>query len=160
MKQIKRTIQIKAPVQRVYEFLTQPTNLLSIWPNMVSVSNVVASKGGSHDFDWEYRMVGFHFKGHATTEEAQPGKIARIRNEGGIPSTFLWTYEGLDGAGTRLTLDVQYTIPAPVIGKIAEALVARINERDADTMLAHLKDVMEAGVATGVGAGVAAVRPH
>lgn len=159
MKQIKRTIQIKAPVQRVYEFLTQPANLLSIWPNMVSVSNVVASKGGSHDFDWEYRMVGFHFKGHAKTEEAQPGKLVRVRNESGIPSTFIWTYEGLDGAGTRLTLDLQYSIPAPVIGKIAEAIVAKINERDADTLLANLKDVMEAGAATGVGVSAAA-RPH
>jgi len=159
MKQIKRTIQIKAPVQRVYEFLTQPANLLSIWPNMVSVSNVVATTGGSHDFDWEYRMVGFHFKGHAKTEVAQPGKLVRMRNEGGIPSTFIWTYEGLDGAGTKLSLDLQYTIPAPVIGKIAEALVARINERDADTLLANLKDVMEAGATTGVSAGAAA-RPH
>ena len=63
---------------------------------------------------------------------AQPGKLVRMRNEGGIPSTFIWTYEGLDGAGTKLSLDLQYTIPAPVIGKIAEALVAKINERDAD----------------------------
>ena len=159
MKKIKRTIQIKAPVQRVYDFLTQPTNLTSIWPNMVSVSNVVPSKGGAHDFDWEFKMVGFHFKGHAKTEEAQPGKLVRLRNEAGIPSTFLWTYEGLDGAGTRLSLDLEYTIPAPVIGKLAEVLVAKMNERDIDTLLANLKDVMEAGIATGVGTGVAA-RPH
>lgn len=153
MKKINRTIDIKAPAQRVYDFLTQPSNLPSIWPNMVSVSNIVARAGGAHDFDWVYKMAGLHFKGHARTEEAQPGKLVRMRNEGGIPSTFLWTYQGLDGSGTRLSVEIEYTIPAPVIGKIAEAIVAKINERDADTLLANLKDVMESSTAgTAVGA--------
>ncbi len=153
MKKINRTIDIKAPAQRVYDFLTQPSNLPSIWPNMVSVSNIVARAGGAHDFDWVYKMAGLHFKGHAKTEEAQPGKLVRMRNEGGIPSTFLWTYQGLDGSGMRLSVEIEYTIPAPVIGKIAEAIVAKINERDADTLLANLKDVMESSTAsTAVGA--------
>lgn len=143
MKRIKRTIEIKAPVQRVYDFLNQPTNLLSIWPNMESVSNVVKTMGGAHDFDWDFKMVGIHFKGRSKVEEAQPNKLVRIRNEGGIPSTFSWKYEGLDGAGMRLGVDVEYDIPTPVIGKIAETLVVKINERDLDNMLANLKDVME-----------------
>ena len=143
MKRITRTIDIKAPVQSVYDFLTQPTNLPSIWPNMISVSNVVAVSGGSHDFDWVYKMGGIHFKGHAKTEEAQPGKLVRVHNDGGIPSTFVWTYQGLNGAGTRLKLDIEYSLPTPVVGKIAEALLAKLNERDADTLLANLKDVME-----------------
>lgn len=150
MKKIRKTIEIKAPVQRVYDFLTQPTNLPSIWPNMIAVTNVVASTGGSHDFDWQYKMAGIHFHGHSKTLEAQPGKLVRMQNEGGIPSTFVWTYQGLDGAGTRLTVDVEYTIPTPIVGKIAEALLAKLNERDADTLLANLKDVMESG-ATSVG---------
>lgn len=143
MKKITRTIDIKASPQRVYDFLTQPTNLPSIWPNMVSVSNVVARPGGAHDFDWVYKMAGIHLKGHAETLEAIPGKLARIRNESGIKSTFLWTYEGLNGTGMRLTLAVEYDIPTPIIGKIAEALLVKLNERDADNMLANLKDTME-----------------
>src|SRR4029079_9259713 len=72
MHKIQRTIEIKAPVQRVYDFLNQPTNLPSIWPNMVSVSNIVAKPGGAHDFDWVYKMIGVPFKGHSKVEEAQP----------------------------------------------------------------------------------------
>ncbi len=147
MKKIIRTIDIKAPVQNVFDFLTQPANLPSIWPNLMSVSNIVDKGGGKYDFDWVYKMVGIHFKGHAMTEEAKPGKLVRVRNEGGIPSTFIWTYAGMDGMGTRLTVEVDYTLPTPVVGKIAEALVAKINERDAETLLANLKDVMEHGLA-------------
>jgi len=150
MRKFTRTIDIKAPVQRVYDYLCQPTNLPGIWPNMVSVSNVVPGMGGAHDFDWVFKMVGHQFKGHSKVEEAQPAKLARYRNEGGIPSTFVWTYAGLDGSGTRLTVDVEYTIPTPVIGKIAEVLAAKITERDFEHMLANLKDLMEHGVAAGV----------
>ena len=112
MQKIQRTIDIKAPVQRVYDFINQPNNLPGIWPNMVSVSNVVAEAGGAHHFDWVFKMVGVHFKGHAKVEEAQSGKFVRVRNESGIPSTFVWTYTGLDGSGTRLSLSVEYTCPA------------------------------------------------
>ena len=143
MKKITRTIEIKATAQRVFDFLTQPTNLPSIWPNMVAVSNVVDRGNGAQDFDWVYKMGGIHFKGHAKTEEAIPGKLARVRNDAGIPSTFVWKYEGLNGSNTRLTLSVEYEIPTPVVGKIAEVLLTKLNERDADTMLANLKDTME-----------------
>lgn len=143
MHKIQRTIDIKAPVQRVYDFVNQPNNLPGIWPNMVSVSNVVAGPGGAHHFDWVFKMAGVHFKGHANVEEAQSGKFVRVRNESGIPSTFHWTYSGTDGAGTRLSLAVEYTMPSTVIGKIAEVIAAKINERDLDTMLANLKDVTE-----------------
>ena len=153
MHKIQKTVEIKAPVQSVYDFVNQPTNLPSIWPNMVSVSNVVAKMGGAHDFDWVFKMAGIHFKGHTKVEEAEAGKRARVRTEGGIPSTFVWTYSGLDGSGTRLSLEVEYTMPTSVIGKITEAIVAKINERDLETMLSNLKDVMEhATTATGVGA--------
>jgi len=152
MHKIQRVIDIKAPVQRVYDFVNQPNNLPGIWPNMVSVSNVVPKAGGAHDFDWIFKMVGVHFKGHCAVEEAESGRYTRVRNESGIPSTFLWTYTGTNGAGTRLSLTVEYTMPTPVIGKIAEVLAAKINERDLDNMLANLKDVMEHSTTAGVSA--------
>jgi uncharacterized membrane protein len=155
MHKILRTVDIKAPVQRVYDFINQPANLPSIWPSMVSVSNVVPRTNGTHDFDWVFKMIGLQFKGHAKVLEAQQGKFVRVQNEAGIPSTFLWTYAGLDGSGTRLSLAVEYTIPTPVIGKIAEALAAKMNERDLDAMLANLKDVMEQGM-VGVAVGAPA----
>ena len=153
MHKIQRTIEIKAPVQRVYDFVNQPTNLPGIWPHLVSVSNVVP-RAGAHDFDWIYKMAGMHLRGHGAVLEAQSGRVLRVRNEGGLPSTFVWTYTGLNGSGTRLSLEVEYSMPTPVIGKIAEALMVKLNERDIDGMLANLKDVMEhvkAEVAAGVG---------
>jgi len=148
MKRIQRTITIKAPAQRVFEFLAQPTNLLSIWPSMIEVSNIQALPTGGSEYDWVYKMAGVHLKGHTKTTEYKDGKLLVTKSEGGVVSTFNWKFEGLNGGETRFTSEIEYTIPVPVIGKVAEALVAKLNEREADTFHANLKDVMEHGTAT------------
>lgn len=143
MRRIHRTIDIMAPVQRVYEFINQPSNLPGVWPHMVSVTNIVPREGGASDFDWVFKMGGVHFNGHAFVEQARPGEYVRVRTEGGIPSTFVWNYQAMDGSGTRLTVDVEYSIPTPVIGKLAETLVAKSNERDLDALLRNTKERLE-----------------
>jgi uncharacterized protein YndB with AHSA1/START domain len=143
MQRIHKTIEIKASPQRVYDYITQPSNYLNIMPSMVEVSNATRRPDGWHEFDWVYKMAGLHFKGHSKSEQVQPGKFSRTRNEGGIASTFTWTIDGLDGAGSKVTADVEYTIPGSVIGRLAEALVSRMNEREFGTTLEHLKEIVE-----------------
>ena len=43
-----------------------------------------------------------------------------------------------------MNLTVDYTIPVPVLGKFAEALVLKQNEREADLATASLKGILEA----------------
>ena len=40
MPNIRKSVRIDAPLDRVFEYLAQPENLLEIWPNMIEVSNV------------------------------------------------------------------------------------------------------------------------
>jgi hypothetical protein len=116
--------------------------LPGIWPHLESVSNVVPRDGGTYDFDWVYKMAGVPFNGHARAVQVRSGEYVRYQNEGGIPSTFDWSYEAT-ATGTRLTVDVEYTIPTPVIGKLAEGLVAKGNERDLDALLENTKARLE-----------------
>ena len=46
MHRIRKSVEIKAPVNRVYEMLTTPQNLPGIWPSMVEVSNVERKADG------------------------------------------------------------------------------------------------------------------
>lgn len=154
MHQIRKSIEIKAPVERVFEFLTTPNNFLSIWPSMVEVSNVVRRADGYNSFDWVYKMAGLRFKGHAEPKKIETNKYVEMRNESGIPSTFRWLYEPR-GTATYLTVEVDYEAPAPVIGKLAEAIVAKINERELEALLANAKSVLEQPIRT-----QAAPQPH
>jgi ligand-binding SRPBCC domain-containing protein len=154
MHKFQKTIDIKAPVQKVWEFITLPTNMPGVWPSMISVANLVPKGDGTHDFDWIYKMAGVHFHGQAKVEASNPGKLAVVRCTGGIPSVFRWGFAA-NGTGTRLSLEVEYSLPTPLIGKIVEAIVAKSNEREMELMLANTKDMLEhqtAGVAVGAAA--------
>jgi hypothetical protein len=67
-----------------------------------------------------------------------------VRSKGGIVSTWTWTFEECEcDVGTELTLVVDYTVPVPVLGRLAEALILRQNEREADLAMANLKGRLE-----------------
>lgn len=142
MQKMRKSVDIKVPVERVYEFVTTPTNLPSVWPSMIEVSNVQSRTAGWHSFDWVYKMAGIKFHGHAEPQKVEPNKFVEMRNESGIPSTFRWTYEARGGS-TLLTVEVEYDIPTPLVGKIAESILVKINERELDTLLHNLKAMLE-----------------
>lgn len=148
MHQIRKSIEIKAPVERVFEFLTTPNNFLSIWPSMVEITNAVRRADGTNSFDWVYKMAGLRFKGHAEPKKIETNKYVEMRNESGIPSTFRWFYESRGAGATYLTVEVDYEAPAPVIGKLAEAIVGKINERELETLLANAKSILEQPIRT------------
>ena len=54
-----------------------------------------------------------------------------------------WTFEPENGS-TKLSMTVDYEIPIPLVGKIAESLLAKRNEREWDVVLANAKDAIEA----------------
>jgi hypothetical protein len=43
-----------------------------------------------------------------------------------------------------VTFEAEYTMPIPLLGKMAEAIAVKANEREIELMLANLKDMMEA----------------
>jgi len=143
MAKVKKTVLVQAPVSKVFEFMNTPGKLVEIWPSMVEVSEVQPQPSGGSNFHWKYKMAGMLFEGDTTVKEFVPEKRVVTTNSGGIPSTFVWTYQAEDG-GTRLTMEAEYTVPIKVLGKLAEPVVAKMNEHEAETVLANLKTEMEA----------------
>ena len=87
-------------------------------------------------------MVGVRLEGETTVTEHIPNERRVIQTKGGVISTWTFTLKPHDG-GTKLKMDIDYTIPIPVLGKLAEKLVLRRNEREADLAMASIKDKME-----------------
>lgn len=156
---IRKSIRIAAPIDVVFEYLTNPHNLLEIWPSMVEVSNVQLKGDGTHSYDWVYKMAHLKFHGHSETIELEKNARVVVRNDTGIPSTFIWTYAGDDG-NTKLTVEVEYTLPIALLDKLAEPFIARINEREAETLLENLKLRMESGASKSVASAVSPPLPR
>lgn len=142
MHRVKKSIEIKAPVARVWEYLTTPQNWPGIWPSMIEVSNVERKADGWHKFDWVYKMAGLHFKGHAEPVRFEQNKYFEMKNEGGIPATFRWTYEAR-GNGTLINVEIEYDLPMPVLGRLAEAVVTKLNDREMTSVLENAKTAIE-----------------
>lgn len=144
MIKVRKSILIHAPVERVFDYLDKPEHLPEIWPSMVRVENVERMGDRPLGYDWTYKMAGMHFHGHSEIIAHKKNTRIVSKNEKGIPSTFTWTFVAEDG-GTRFMVDVDYTIPSPLLAKLADGLVKRLNEREADVFLENLKTRVEHG---------------
>jgi len=140
MATIRRSISIHAPVDKVFDYVADPAHLPEIWPSLVEVRNVEAHSAGK-SFDWDYKLLGVRIHGHSDPVELVTNERQVSRSVRGIPNTFRWLYAGHDGE-TEVTLEVDYESPLP--GRLAERLVGRVNEREAETLLRNLKRKLEA----------------
>jgi uncharacterized protein YndB with AHSA1/START domain len=150
MKNAKSTIRIAVPVARVFDYLTHPENFLEIWPSMVEISKVQQKGDGGHAFDWQYKMAGMHLRGHSDTTKVEKNRYIETHNTGGIPSIFRWTFQGRDDT-TDVTCDAEYEIPIPLLGRLGEAYLVKMNQRENEVVLANLKERLELGIAHATG---------
>jgi hypothetical protein len=86
--------------------------------------------------------TGRAFHGHSKIIEFIPYEHAVNINESGIPAKMIWDYHEENG-GMRLDLQVEYEVPTPVLGRLAEKVVRKINENELEVMLANLKAATE-----------------
>lgn len=137
----KSSIVIHAPVDRVFAYLDEPMSLPGWIPGVVEIRNVIGT-GAGQQYEWTYKMAGIVMRGQATVVEHVPNKCAWHQTIGAIHATWGFNLEP-DEEGTLLTKEVEYHIPIPVIGKAAEHIVLRLNEREFDLSLLTVKDLME-----------------
>ncbi len=143
MAKITRDILINAPVDKVFRYHSDPTHQPEYWPSMLDVKSIKELPGGGKKWKWVYKMAGIRLRGSTETTEFIENERIVTKTTGGVESTFTYQYKP-EGEGTRLSLEVDYKVPVPVLGKLAEGLIIKANEREADTVLANLKDRLEA----------------
>jgi uncharacterized protein YndB with AHSA1/START domain len=143
MVTIEKTALVKAPPEQVFAFVDDPEHLPEVWPSMVEVADVGELPGGGHRFHWIYKMAGTRFEGDAETVLLEPGRHHVMQNTGQIPSRFDWMFTPENG-GTRVRMKVEYEIPETLLGKLARPFLVKLNEREAETVLANVKDRLEA----------------
>jgi uncharacterized protein YndB with AHSA1/START domain len=134
---LEKSITIKAPVEKVFEYLYEPAHLPEIWPSFFEVKDVKPLPKGGHTFTWLYNMAGKPVHGTSETFEYVPNKKIVDKTYGDVESTFAWTFFGENGT-TKVQFEAEYTTP-PIFDKKFEGFVMRRNEFEADTLMANLK---------------------
>lgn len=144
MARIEKSIEIKAPVEKVFDFVTD-------WPNK--------SKFLEGTYDWkpttektrgDGARVAHKMKGLVREIDFECEVSGFVENEGFILTSFRgpkaksrWSFERLDDK-TKVTLIAEYKVPVPIVGGILDTLlVKRMSETNFDRSLRNLKRLLE-----------------
>jgi len=141
MARLEKSATINAPVEKVFAFIDDPIKQMEWLPSIMEVKDVTGQGVGCH-YRWTYKMVGLRLNGESTITEHIPNKRLVEQSKGGIVSTWTWSFEP-NNSGTKIDLVVEYTVPIPVLGKLAEKLILKQNDQEAELALANIKLMME-----------------
>ena len=142
MPRIRKSITINAPVEKVFEYISNPENMLEWWSNVTAIRDITGH-GERQSWTFDYKMMGLHFTAKAQVTRSRINTERRVKSTGGIEATWDWYFNRMNG-GTQLRLVVDYTIPIAVLGMVGELLIMRRNERVARFAMTNIKERMEA----------------
>jgi len=140
MATVERSIVVKAPLERIFAFLADHANDPQWLPGMVGSRNFTG-EGTDYRWEWTFKMAGISFDGTGQVLEYDPPGRYAVKTQGGVVSTWAWTLEP-EAEGTRLSLRMEYAIPGAALGKLAEKLLLKQNEKAADEGLANLQRIL------------------
>lgn len=138
MAGIDKEVTVNAPIEKVFEYVSYPVNMLEFWPGLVEVKDVNTLPNGGYSVGWVYKMAGIRFEGEAEYTKMVSPHYFTIEIKGGIKSLITWTFRSIEGR-TRVTLTIEYNIPIPLLGKLAEAIIVKMNESEAKLMMIHIQ---------------------
>ena len=84
-------------------------------------------------------MAGLTVHGSSVDLEFIRPRRLKIHTIGGIQSTLTWEFNPGPNNGTDLNFTAEYEAPVPLVGKLAEVVIAKVNETDIVYMLNYLK---------------------
>ena len=142
MVKVNKSIIINAPIEKIFKYATEPSNLPEIWPSLVENKLVERLPNGGNKTQFVYKMAGMRFEGISEDTEFIPNQRVVSKTEEVVESEMIWEYQS-EGEATKVTFRVEYTVPIPLLGKLAEAFIVKQNDNEAEVILANLKARME-----------------
>lgn len=137
----KDSILIHASPEDVFAYVDDPTQLPTWLPSMIEVRNVEGT-GLGQQYEYTYKMGGLQFRGQNIVIEYVPNERGLHHVLGMISALWQYSVEP-HPSGTVLNIEVEYTIPIPVLGRIAERLAIKQNAASFELALTNVKDIME-----------------
>jgi len=141
MAHLEKHTSIHAPVSSVFKYVIDPAHSAEWISGMESAGNISGSAKGDH-YDWTYKMAGLIFNGESEIIDQKQDQLQVVHSRGGIESTWTFGFHE-EGGDTVLDLAIDYSVPVPVLGKFAEKLILKQNEKAAEDSLTVLKRNLE-----------------
>ena len=138
MTRIDKEVMLEVPIEKIFGYISNPRNMPEFWSNLMEIKDVKSLPNGGYSARWVYKMLGMRFDGTGEYTQIIPHRFFVIETKGGIRSTIAWTVRSWKNK-TRVTLTIEYKVPIPLLGKLAEAIIVKMNEQEADLIMANLQ---------------------
>lgn len=148
-KHVHRVMHFDVGAARLFAFLSDPENNARWIPGLVSVS-AVSGKGVGGRYIGKLDVGGLETIGEVLQYDPARLRLVR-RNIGPGPLEAMWTCEVRPtGEGScDFELDVVYRAHVPVVGKVFEAILSRVDEAGAAEAEARLRAALGEGPSEG-----------
>lgn len=141
MMTLSQSIVIDARPEAVFAYVVEPSTMAEWIPPLVETRDIIGS-GEGMQFEWTYKLAGLLLRGQTVVVAQVQNECAEYQGIGAINSTWTFRVEP-DGGGTKLSIDIVYEVPVPVLGKLAERVIVKRDRRNLDVALANVKDLLE-----------------
>jgi uncharacterized membrane protein len=138
MARVDKEVWIEAPLDKIFDYVSYPNNMPEFWPSLVEITDLQTLRNGGYRARWVYKMLGLRFEGKAEYTRVAPNEFFVIETKGGIKSTIVWTFRSREDK-TRVTFTVDYKVPIPLLGKLAEVIITKMNDHEGDLIMANLQ---------------------
>lgn len=149
MSHIKKNIVIQAPIEKVYAFARDPERWHTWWTGLSAPEKIIGN-GEAGTIVKDHCMIAgitFPVTNRVTLDKPGP-KEAHWKGdiEGPLNGRHEWIYKA-KGEQTEVSMNIDYTVPAGALGKIADRLlIERLQARAIEQTLDNLKLLCEAEV--------------
>ena len=144
MATITKSVSINAAPASVMGYISDVKNHTAFIAPLKSVENISGdAQAPGTTWDWTFEMAGVQLTGQSETLAYEPGAVFKYKTHGGIDSTFTYAASPA-GEGTNLTIEVEYEVPATVLGAVADkGVVEGMNAQQADAAADNIKAILE-----------------
>jgi len=144
MSHVRETINIAAPIEQVWEFITHTSKLTEWAAEEIEEASSDAMAVGTN---WTEKMpiAGSHLEVTWRIHEAEaPNRLVFVgAASGGGKARGTHSLEAVPG-GTQMTTEIEFTLPGGIFCQIADKLIMeRRTERDVQDMLGKAKAAIE-----------------
>ena len=144
MATLTRSVTVKAPVEKVFDYAMDVRNLWSFPGEALALADVTLTPEGvgTSARIWTH-WLGFHIEGGLEyTEVVRPEKIVVEVGFAVEHPTWTFTFKPFHG-GTKVTGKGEWHVSAPIVGKRFEKMAVKEHEPFLESMLANLKAGVE-----------------
>lgn len=147
MLRIEKSTMIDAPVEKVFEYVNDPSHAPEYMTGVHEISDVRPLPNGGYSYKVAYRIAGLHTDVMGEDIEVVPNERIVSHAHSAVDDVkFTLTFERVEDGKTRFTCVEEHTIQGGFLGKLGESFLARYYDHATELTLATLKAQIESSI--------------